>query len=635
VKTAALTDGAGARGDYGQTHEFPTSPNRLAMTVLPVAERITGATTLGRMVLSAQERGEDVALRHPTAAGEATVTYAELGERSRELARGLIALGIEGGDVVSILCSTRAEWTECELGAVCAGACVAPIYHTNSPEECRHVLADSQARLVFCEDAHQVAKIAQVQAQLPKLEHVIVIDGHAAGAKEIDALRRRAEEVPPEAVDERVQAVAGEDLATLVYTSGTTGPPKGCMLTHANFLAATAMYRGQLKLDDVQPTIYMFLPLAHVLARLAQTVVLDVGGTLTYWSGDPKKILEEVRAAAPTHFVAVPRIYEKVHTGVVSVVEEAGPHARLAFAWALEVGRRARTAERAGKPLGPIGRARLRLADRLGLAKVRELFGERLQMALVGAAPIDHELLEFFDACGVTVLEGYGMTESCAAATLNPSRTPRFGTVGRALPDSEVAVSAEHEILMRGPHVFAGYHRDPQATREVFSDGWLRSGDLGELSNDGYLTVTGRKKDLIITSSGKNITPVNIENALRETRWIAEAVVYGDRRPYLVCMVTLDPDEAPKLAAQLGVSAEPAKMAGDERVREVVQADIDAANARFARIEQVKRFAILDHDLSQAEGELTPTLKVKRAFVYERYADVFNAMYDEGQHGGD
>jgi len=596
----------------------------------PVAERITGATTLGRMVLSTQERGEDVALRSPAPGGERTVTYAQLGEGSRELALGLIALGIERGDVVSILCSTRAEWTLCELGAVCAGAVVAPIYHTNSPAECAHVLADSQARLVFCENAEQAAKIALVAPELPGLEHVVVIDGGAPEAITVEALRAHAREVDPRLVDERIAAVEAGDVATLVYTSGTTGPPKGCMLTHANLLSATAMYRSQLELDDVRPLIYMFLPLAHVLARLAQIVVLDVGGTLAYWSGDSTKILEEVRLVSPTHFVAVPRIYEKLHAGVLGALEDGSLPARLIFAWALEVGRRTRPGLRAGRPAGRPARGRLWLADRLALVRVRRLFGERLQMALVGAAPIDRELLEFFDACGVTVLEGYGMTESCAAATLNPPRGPRFGTVGRALPDSELMVSSDGEILMRGPHIFAGYHGDPGATSEVLTDGWLASGDLGALSDDGYLTVTGRKKDLIITSSGKNLTPVNIENALRESRWIAEAVVYGDRRPYVVSMVTLDPDEAPKLAERLGVGQDLARMATDERVRELIQGEIDAANTRFARIEQVKRFGILDHQLTQAEGELTPTLKIKRAVVYERYADFFNALYEDG-----
>ena len=600
-----------------------------ASAVRSVAERITGATTLGRMVLSTQERGEEVALRSPSAKGEVTITYGELGEASRELALALIATGIELGDAVAILCSTRAEWTLCELGAVCAGAVVAPIYHTNSPEECAHVLADSEARLVFCEDAEQVAKIAKVSPHLPRLEHVVVLDGSAPEAIGIAELRGRAREVDPHAVEERVAAIEPGDTATLVYTSGSTGPPKGCVLTHANLLAATSMYRSQLELDEVQPLIYMFLPLAHVLARLAQIVVLDIGGTLAYWSGDSTKILEEVAAVSPTHFVAVPRIYEKLHTGVLSAVESGGRPARMLFAWALEVGRRTRPAVRLGRPTGRLRLARLELADRLALGKVRRLFGGRLQMALVGAAPIDRELLEFFDACGVTVLEGYGMTESCAAATLNPPRAPRFGSVGRTLPNSEVMITPEGEILIRGPHVFAGYHNDPAATDEALIDGWLASGDLGELSSDGYLTVTGRKKDLIITSSGKNLTPINIENALRETRWIAEAVVYGDRRPYLTCMVTLDADEAARLAERLEVSPDISQMAADPRVREVIQADIDAANARFARIEQVKRFGILDHQLTQAAGELTPTLKVKRGFVYERYAGFFDELYKD------
>jgi len=604
----------------------PTAP---ATALPPVADRITGATTLGRMILSASERGEDLALRRPLGEGFEAISYRQLGERARSIARGLIALGIERGQPVSILCSTRAEWTICEAGALCAGAMIAPIYHTNSPEECQHVLSHSGARLVFCEDAAQVAKVREIAGRCPELEHIVAIDGEASGAMALAELAQAGAGVDQDRVEQRVRAVEPSDVATLVYTSGTTGLPKGCALTHTNFLSAAAMYRGQLEIDDVQPVIYMFLPLAHVLARIAQMVVLDVGGTLVYWRGEAARILEEVAEVEPTHFVAVPRIYEKLHTGVISAVGDSGPHARLLFAWALEVGRRARTRQRAGRTLGPVSALRLRLADQLGLAKVRALFGPRLKLALVGAAPIGRELLEFFDACGVLVLEGYGMTESCATATLNPAAAPRFGTVGRALPDSEVMVTHDGEVLLRGPHVFAGYHRDPQATEQALADGWLRTGDTGSLSADGYLTLTGRKKDLIITSSGKNITPVNIENALRETRWIAEAVVFGDRRPYLVCLLTLDPDEAPKLADQLGIPAQLESMARDERVHELLQADVDAANTRFARIEQVKRFALLDHQLTQGAGELTPTLKVKRAIVYERYAKQFDALYED------
>ena len=618
----------------------------------PVAERITGAATLGQMVLSTSERGDDVALRHPArGGGERTITYRQFGRHARKIARGLIALGVDAGEVVAILSKTRAEWTLCEAGAVCAGAVIVPIYDTNSSEECRHVLSHSQAKVVFCENQSQVEKVQAVRDRCPHLQHVIAIEGHAAGATAATAgasattgataatttaislaeLRRGGRTVDEEEIERRVRATKPGDVATLVYTSGTTGPPKGCALTHANFLAATAMYRGALELDDIQPLIYMFLPLAHVLARLAQTVVLDVGGTLAYWSGDPAVVLEEMQRCEPTHFVAVPRIYEKLHTGVLDEVERRGPAARVLFAWALEVGRRARGRRRAGRTLDPVSRVRLGVAERVGLARVRELFGPRLQMALVGAAPIDHELLEFFDACGVLVLEGYGMTESCATATLNPAGAPRFGTVGRALPASEVMVAEDGEVLLRGPHVFAGYHRDPRATGAVFADGWLRTGDLGTLSTDGYLTLTGRAKELIITAGGKNVTPVNIESALRETRWIAEAVVYGDRRPYLVAMVTLDPDEAPKLAEQLGIAADLPSMAHNEQVHALLQSEIDAANARFARVEQIKRFGVLDHQLTQDAGELTPTMKVKRALVYERYAEFFEALYEEPQ----
>ncbi len=602
-----------------------------ASSLPPVAERTTGAATLGRLFLSASERGEEVAIRQPLDGTYQPITYRRLGELAREIARGLIELGIQRGERIAILCSTRAEWTLVEAGAACAGLVVVPVYHTNSPEECRHVLADSSARAIVCEDASQVTKIDRIRESCPELRHVLVIDGEAPGAITIDELRRRGDAADAEEVPRRVQAVASDDVATIVYTSGTTGPPKGCLLTHANLLAAAAMYTSQLDLEEVQPVIYMFLPLAHVLSRVAQIVVLDVGGTLVYWRGDASRVLDEIAETEPTHFVAVPRIYEKIRTGALGAAATRGPHARLLFTWALEVGRRARSVERAGKQLGTVGTARLALARRAGLAQVAALFGPRRKLALVGAAPIDPDVLEFFDACGVTVLEGYGMTESCAAATLNPPGAPRFGTVGRMLPGSEVKVAPGGEVLLRGPHVSPAYHQRAEATAETFARGWLHTGDLGSLSADGYLTLTGRKKELIVTSSGKNVSPASVENALREIRWVAEAVVYGDRRPYLVCMLTLEPEAVPELADRFGIPAELDSVAHDERVHELLQEEVDRTNRRFARAEQVKRFEILGRDLTQASGELTPTMKVKRAVVYERYARFFDELYSEQQ----
>jgi long-chain acyl-CoA synthetase len=296
------------------------------------------------------------------------------------------------------------------------------------------------------------------------------------------------------------------------------------------------------------------------------------------------------------------------------------------FAWAIATGRKARPAMRAGTASTGI-KTQYALADRLVLSKVREVFGGRLELALTGAAPIPREVLEFLDACGITVLEGYGMTETTAAATLNPPHDPRFGTVGPALPGFGVAIAEDGEILLSGPNIFKGYHRNEEATRDVFEGDAVRTGDLGELE-DGYLRITGRKKDLIITSSGKNISPTNIENALRESRWISQAVVHGDNRSYLVALLTLDPDEAADLAAELGIDGDVRAMASDEKVRARLQQEVDQANSQFARIEQVKKFTVLEEDLSQEAGELTPTMKVKRAVVEQRYAETFSGMYD-------
>ena len=562
----------------------------------------------------------------------AYISYPELGTTSSELARGLISLGIEQGDRVAILGLTSADWTLADCGTLCAGAVVTPIYHTNSPLECAYVLEHSDARVVFCENAEQAAKVEQVRDRCPALEHVVLFQSADSELLTLDGLRRLGSEVPPEAVTQRLEAVGPDDLATLVYTSGTTGPPKGCMLSHDNFLSTVRMYEQELHFDDTH-SLYQFLPLAHVLARVAQMVALGAGARIIYWTGDATKIVDELGETGPTHFPAVPRIYEKIHSAVMGRIEDGPSAQRRLFDWALQAGGRARDSLRARKQPGLLTDLQYRVADPLALAKVREVFGPHLQLALVGAAPVAKELLEFFDACGVLVLEGYGLTESCAASTLNIPDAVRFGTVGKPLPGTEVTIAPDGEILIRGPHVFKGYFKNAAATEEALDpDGWLHSGDLGSIDRQGFLEITGRKKDLIITSSGKNITPVNIESELRDARYITEAVVYGDRRPYLVAMLTLDPDESVKLAERLGIGTDPATIAADPQVHAEIQKDVDAVNAKLARIEQVKRFAILDHDLSQEAGELTPTLKVKRAFVYDKYRDVFARLYAEAEN---
>jgi long-chain acyl-CoA synthetase len=585
-----------------------------------------GPRNLAAMVFDSAERHSGIALQSMTTA----ISYPEMGGVVSEIARGLISLGIDRGDRVAILASTSAEWVLADYGTLCAAAVVTPIYHTNSPHECAYVLEHSGARIVFCEDAAQAAKIEQIRDRCPDLEQVVLFSGEAEGALTLAQLRERAADITVRSVHLRVESIEPGDVATLVYTSGTTGPPKACMLSHENLLETAHTYIEQLGINDTH-TLYQFLPLAHVLARVAQATVLMAGARSVFWSGDASRIVDELSELAPTHFPAVPRIYEKIHGSVIGKLRDASRVQRALFAWAMACGARARRARREGRKLGLVDDAQFRIADQLVLSRIRSVFGPSLQLAMVGAAPVAKELLEFFDACGVLVVEGYGLSESTAASTLNTPHAVRFGTVGRPLPGTEVEIAADGEILIRGPHVFKGYYKDDAATAEVMTDdGWLHSGDLGTKAPDGFVSITGRKKDLIITSNGKNVTPVNIESALRDRCLITEAVVFGDNRPYLVAMMTLDRDEAAKLAHRLGIDPNPATIAQDLDVRAEIQKQVDTVNQKLARIEQIKRFAILDHDLSQAEGELTPTLKVKRAFVYRKYADVFAGLYENG-----
>ena len=585
--------------------------------------------TVSSMILAATAAYNGTAMKHPHGEGWREISYPELGRSVREIAKGLIALGVQPGDRVAILSNTRAEWTLADLGVMCAGAIVVPVYQTNSPDECLYVLDHSGATAIFCEDDHQQGKLREIRKKLPKLRQIVLFEGDSEGAMTLEALRAGGADVTDEQLAERVDGAGPDDTATIVYTSGTTGPPKGCLLTHANLRADVGMLRQRVGFSAGDDVVYIFLPLAHVLSRIVQLVVLDAGAVLAYWHRDPKKIIDDVGEIAPTILPSVPRVFEKIYTAATGKVAAAGGPKEKLFWWAVGVGRKVRERERKGGRNGLVLDAQLALADKLVLHKVRDLFGGRIKLALTGAAPIDVDILSFFHACGVWVLEGYGMTETSAVAALNTIEEHRLGTVGRPLPGCEVKIAQDGEILMRGAHIFKGYYNDEESTSRELVDGWLHSGDLGELDADGYLSITGRKKDLIITSSGKNITPSNIESALTLSRFVSQAVVYGDRRPYLTALLTLDPDEAGALAEKVGASdASPAALAQDPAVRKEIQTTVDEANSRFSRIAQVKRWAILDRDLSQEEGELTPSLKVKRNVVYENYADRYAALYD-------
>jgi len=608
-----------------------TDDSSTQTTAVPTQAAVP-ARTLAALALGAAARYTSTAMRYPQDGGWGRTSYPQLGADVRAIAKGLIALGVAPGDRVAILSNTRAEWTLADFGTICAGAVVVPVYQTNSPDECQYVLEHAGATALFCEDDGQLAKLAQIRDALPGLRHVLRFDGEGGDAMTLDELRAAGAEVSDADLDARVAAIGSDDLATIVYTSGTTGPPKGCMLTHGNLCADVDGIHQRLKITPEDDVLYVFLPLAHVLTRIVQLFAIDAGGEMAYWRRDPKKIVEDVQIIKPTHLPSVPRIFEKIHTTATAKADAAGGVKAKLFHWAVGVGREvARREARGGHP-GLVLKAQHALADKLVLHKIRDLFGGRVKLALSGAAPIDTAILEFFHAAGIWVLEGYGMTETCAVESLNTIEEHRFGTVGKPLPVCEVKVADDGEVLMRGPNIFAGYYNNDEATAETLtSNGWLHSGDLGELDADGYLSITGRKKDLIITSSGKNISPSNIENALKLCRWISQAVVFGDRRPYLTALLTLDPDEAGALAEQVGASSpDPAALAQDPAVREVLQAAVDETNKKFARIEQVKKFTVLERDLSQEHEELTPTLKVKRNVVYERYEAEFTRLYDGG-----
>ncbi len=581
----------------------------------------TSSRTMADLIpLAAVRYGGKPALRHKVDGEWIDVSYEQLDDTVRDLALGLIGLGIEPGDRVSILSHTRPEWTYACFAIFAAGAIVTSIYQTNSPEECHYVLHHSGARAVFVEDAEQLAKVRAVEADLPALEFVIVIQpGDAdAGALTLDALRELGQGRAQSELQERIDGVTSDAECLFIYTSGTTGPPKGCELTHGNYRSIVSILE-QRNIVGEGECGYLFLPLAHALALVIQFIVLDTGATLAYWEKDAQKIVANLMELKPAFFPSVPRIFEKIHSLATA---SANP---VEIEQATRVGLAVRQAQARGEEVPAELQAAFDRAEQALYVNVRNLFGGQLRQAVTGAAPIAQKILEFFYACGVPLMEGYGMTETASVTSLNTLDAFRLGSVGRPLAGIDVKIADDGAILVKGPNIFKAYFRDPEATRETIQDGWLQTGDLGRLDEDGYLFITGRAKDIIITAGGKNITPANIENALRHNRWISQAVVIGDARPYLVALVTLDPDEAPAFAREHDL--ELTQLHKSVLMRAEVQRAIDEANSHYAPVEQIKRFEILPKDLSQQAGELTPTTKVKRNVVQAKYAETIDALY--------
>ncbi len=589
--------------------------------------RGTGSVTLADLLPRAAEVfGDAPAVRYKDGDAWVDRSFNQVRDLARSLALGLIDLGVEKGDKVSILGNTRPEWTYFDFAALSTGATVVPIYQTNSAEECQYVLENSDAKVVVVEDDEQMEKIRAIRDHLPLLEHVVRMTGSSEDAISMDDLAARGEGRDAAEWESRWQSVAPDDICTFIYTSGTTGPPKGCIISHGNYRAMLDMVNSTsvIEPNDVS---YLYLPLAHSFALLVQLGSFDLGATLAYWERDPLKIVPNLGELRPTYFPSVPRIFEKIYTTATSAMEKEGGLKKAIFNWSIKVGQKMRETERAGSKPGFLLRKQYKFADEKVLSKIRGLFGGQLRLAVTGAAPINPEILGFFDAAGVLVLEGWGMTETSTAATISKPDDFKIGTIGKPFPGCEVRIAEDGEILVKGPNVFQGYYKNEEATRETIVDGWLHTGDVGEIDSDGFIKITGRKKDIIITAGGKNITPANLEAEIKQHPLVSQCVVVGDRRPYLVALVTLDPEEIVGYAKEHGLPENPEELAGNAEIKKGIEAHVDAINEKFARVEQVKKIAILPRDLSQESGELTPTLKVKRAVVAQKHEGEIEALY--------
>ena len=575
-----------------------------------------------------RKSGDRSALRYKVSGAWRDVSWNDWNQRARRIALGLTTLGVQPGDRVCILAQTRPEWVYADIGILMAGATTVPIYPSNLADQCAYIVENSEAKVVFAEDEKQLAKLTKLRASLPGLKQVVLIAGNAPAGESwvttLDALMVAGDAVPggAEVLNQRAASLTSETPLTFVYTSGTTGNPKGVVLTHGNFVfeceAADEVF--DIRADDTQ---LLFLPLAHIFAKLIYMIALKNGHTIAF-AESIERVVDNLKETRPQFVASVPRIYEKIYSKVTSGAKDAGGAKLKIFNWAMKVGRASSAARQRGEPGGGFAFA---LANKLVFSKLHATFGGNLRFFISGGAPLSRDIAEFFHAAGITILEGYGLTETTAATHINRLEKYKFGTVGLPLPGVETRIAPDGEILMRGPNVMVGYYKRPEDTAEsIDAEGWFHSGDIGEIDSDGFLRITDRKKDLIVNAGGKNIAPQNVENLLKTESLISQAMLYGDKMPYCVALLTVNEENARKLlggAAGKGY----AELSQAPEVRAELEAAITRVNQRLAAYEQVKKFAVLPNDFAQDSGELTPTLKVKRKFCTQKYQSFIDALY--------
>jgi long-chain acyl-CoA synthetase len=533
------------------------------------------------------------------------VARADAARAVGELANGLLELGIRKGDAVALLGRTTLEWSLVDFALALVGAVGAPIYANSSPRDVQYVLEHSQAVAAFVEDGEQRAKVGDFAGR------VIAFD-------QLDDLRERGRAygaAHPGDLDARADSIDEDDLFTFIYTSGTTGPPKACMIRHRNYYAM--VQKGDEmdeRLTEPGDVMLLYLPLAHNYGRLLHLSAAYIGFTIAFLP-DPLRAATELQRVRPTLFPSVPRVYEKIHTAVLAGFEAETGLKRRIIDWAMDVGFRVSRLRQAKRRVPPMLAAQHRVADRLVYSKIKERLGGRLRMANAGGAPLSREIAEFFHAIDILVLEGYGLSEVTTAATVNRWNDFKFGTVGKPLPGVEIRIADDGEILLRSNTVFAGYHNDPEATAATLDDeGFVHTGDVGHLDEDGFLVITDRKKDIIVTAGGKNVAPQNLENELKAHSVVSQALVVGDRRPYIAALITVDPGVAAGLS--------------DDEVRAAVERAVAAVNDGRSRYEQIRRFRILPREFTLEQDEMTPTLKLRRKVIVEHFADELAALYE-------
>jgi long-chain acyl-CoA synthetase len=618
----------------------------LVPSVIPRGETMPAQTIIERFWERVRTHPERVALRHKVGGNWTDITWAGYGDLVRRAGKGMMALGFQRSDKMSLLSRNRPEWHVADVACLTVGGATAPIYVTNSPEQVAYVVGHSESKIACVENQEQLEKVLKMRAELPHLEKIVVIEGYNGSADpglvlSWDDFLAGGEAVSDQEFDQRSGGVDAGDLATFVYTSGTTGPPKAVMLTHSNIWWTATHSQQHIPIAEAERgRALSYLPLSHIAERMISHLLQIYHGTQTWFAESLETLPQDLKECKPTYFFGVPRVWEKFYAGIQAKMAAADPNDRKAklAKKAIELGRKVTEAEQEAVARGgkltdaqvPIG-TRLQHAglDKLVLHKIREAIGlDECDLALSAAAPLSPDLIWFFHSIGIKITEGYGQSEDNGPTTWNPPDAIKIGSVGTPLPGLEVKIAEDGEILARGGNIMAGYYKDDKATKETIdADGWLHSGDVGEFDDNNYLKITDRKKDLIITAGGKNIAPQEIENKVKFHPLISQVVVIGDRRPFLTALITLDEEKAPVWAKQHGIEGDVAALANNERTLKEIEGAINEVNQALAKVEGVKKFRLLERDFLQEEDEITPTMKVKRKQIGAIYGDLIEDMY--------